>query len=1331
MGPLGRHQRERNGQGVGGPSSSVVIGTNNGKKIATKAQQAVIDLSVDSDKENDGDALVARPVKKLPRRKSPAVDDAMDVDIDLTGEPESDYEPAPISRKRTGKQQHRVKRRRVDSDDESDAEGIAASTVIELSSDDEDRTVADVVRHDDERDIMKLSSDNEDYDEELDGIAEGEDEDDESEDDFNSPHKEVKHLDEGILYGDAESREQVELQRRDAQENDTFADDQDIEDWESDPGDLWGNEDKLDETIIHFDKKSQGQLQAQRREQRLEKRAEQRRKDSAAYQQHRMEYWKESLEINLPFIRELLRSRLQAYRDRQEAETTAWEYRQQMHMTKLQTLKHLVAVNYNLRSLPIPPDDDPTWTFFSERVLDFLFTIREHPFDRGKWQPFVDDGTVAIITQDELFNKVTGFVKYYVRSGPIDVSSTKTNSLVRYSTHFLADIPFALYSARQLHVPLDLIEDELSTTLEALDLVELKTTILDAIGDFIKNPPPSFLPVVDKPNTLYIGETIAGTPDSRVQQDLESVRRRICNYQSVNGQLSTVYHIQAIAVPANDALDARRKPYIGIIEDIIMQMARGVSLNAPTRGIVTKYQESEADRTVIDSALGFTADYADTIKPLQPDILDSIKGLVVDQKRRLHALRPQDERIHPDAFTSVLATCGDSLGEVNGEVVSVTVGKDITGEEFKGIVPGFWSETAGQSPRQIREIHAIIDPRIPTHGSVPIPVIRSCLFPFIDFFCLTLCHLLIYLHALFLSRYLLAVKPVFIVIASKPIASFISSGGLEAAWSFTDDSELHERFRSNRYSIRDLQELVPAHKERDHIPLTWRGGQFLDEVAVNRIVKIGPGEGDLAIAMPIRDDGANKYDPGLSELRLRLQLLSHTLAIITRRVTATQLQDSPPLRSEPAQFRRYLESIIDDVNSISNASGLRAAIDDAKTQLRCHEAAVASLRSHNRALLDYHNGVKVDQEAMRPYAPHQRPHRPKPVVYKSEESAASAARNRAELGKRSHEGAVERARLDADGTSFRSRLESENIRLMALHAIVQMLEWVELGEPPFIVPALKDDGRNMTPQLRRADPWDTDGQWSLRERWRFFNCPTCKSWPIAANHNSDHLCLDGKVVTMNEEFLLDKDSLKTLLYPQCIFNDPNLSTIIVDTPEKLGFNSFSARTVLSDNPKILPEFVDISVVDRTVMVYLPKTVKPTSMKGKAILFTYAVDVLLQAVCRSVPFPKEKAYAFGECNKQVASAFVDGKNLYVASCTKGYFALINTDRPSQHKHDGDDKRGRCSEADAQGVANIFGLPVNSARRVWFGERVQGVWSGTLEWTRTVKVKKKRPRKPKGG
>ena len=155
-----------------------------------------------------------------------------------------------------------------------------------------------------------------------------------------------------------------------------------------------------------------------------------------------------------------------------------------------------------------------------------------------------------------------------------------------YMSCFPADMAYPASLLAAAGCPHSVITTSISAALNhVLDDNQLSQDEFDTVAQSFTLSSSTLTFQEDQPITIpYIGYTIAGTPDSRWENDLEAKWRRFPNLSDIPGITWETFHIPALSIPADSPLDVRCNPLISHMEFVAILACSGLSANSAYGG---------------------------------------------------------------------------------------------------------------------------------------------------------------------------------------------------------------------------------------------------------------------------------------------------------------------------------------------------------------------------------------------------------------------------------------------------------------------------------------------------------------------------------------------------------------------------------------------------------------------------------------------------------------------------------------------------------------------------------------------------------------------------
>ncbi|KAJ6574704.1 hypothetical protein B0H19DRAFT_1254374 [Mycena capillaripes] len=601
------------------------------------------------------------------------------------------------------------------------------------------------------------------------------------------------------------------------------------------------------------------------------------------------------------------------------------------------------AFTTHMMQTPIPPEvvDE-----FSTRTLALLADIARDPTGWNP-QPHLKNGTIVVSDPDG--PAPVSAVANYIRR--IHVGEMAIEALCQYAITHPADIPHSI-------INLLLLGETPASIVASLRPAMIEYGLEQAV-DVLSNELGGILPLLrtSKPTAEtalpYAGITHAVSCGKRGWDDLNgNADVRIVNFlQSGDEPLSfTTYHIVDLDSPIDSPLDIRTSPGISQKERIVRAVLGAAAMNSADGGVLPFFLPSAELLLLRDNARASApADPAPLGEDRDLQLEMQLRELIDDEVRSVEPLHPV--RIVPKALEAVKDKVASVLRLCQGNVVYLEVTKDIPLEGILAKCGGYWSETVGRGPQEDRHLRRCFHPEIPATGDLALPTIARYIGPYLDFWRVTLLHMLYWLHVLWLSRLLAHIKPLVIRTQSNPVAAMVRSGDLITCWDLLSDDEsqlfiggttpigLHDRLRHKPYP-------------------QYRGGIFNDSLGRITVVQTGSDRAQLSLHITSADAGRIKYDPVLARCRWEVDFLVGIVTKTVIQLTTSALRERRQLeRNHEAEMRRFLGNVKGEAEKILQGAGVSQALAIAKNAARRAEltatflrAMASSKRAHERWL---------------------------------------------------------------------------------------------------------------------------------------------------------------------------------------------------------------------------------------------------------------------------------------------------------------------------------------------------------------------------------------------
>ncbi|KAJ7767441.1 hypothetical protein DFH07DRAFT_328482 [Mycena maculata] len=507
-------------------------------------------------------------------------------------------------------------------------------------------------------------------------------------------------------------------------------------------------------------------------------------------------------------------------------------------------LKAIVSAYCDAEGHTPIPATAPAWDCISPRTCHLLLAITKEP---TTWdpQPFVENGTLVLSKRGD--KPTQGACVNYVRKIP---TPTPIQDLTTYLCSFPADAGnTTLQLLMQGETPTR-IRSTFGKAMESFGLNEAVGTFMDAVIDHpctagllhthAANP---------KSSVFYAGITGTVAPADRCFDDVEAGSHvRIVNYLSIEQDwVCETYHLVDIDTPFDNPLHVRTSPTVSHLERIVRACGGAMAMNSAHGGLQPLLLPSSQHLELLN--------HIRSIQPQDPYPLGEERDHVlakqicklldaeVDFFGPLHHVQ-----IMPAALRQVKGKVADVVRRLKGRVVLVELTKDIPEEGILGCCGGYWDATVGLGPKEDRHLRRILHPEIPAVGNLSVEIVARYMGPFLDFWRITLSHLLYWLHVLFLSRLLGVLCPLVTVTQSSPVTATLRSHDLMECWNFLSEEEADQFMNGNTL---DLLYHFPTHTSNQR----FCKGQFNTILGLISLVRTGREPNHISLHVARGDPG--------------------------------------------------------------------------------------------------------------------------------------------------------------------------------------------------------------------------------------------------------------------------------------------------------------------------------------------------------------------------------------------------------------------------------------------------------------------------------------------
>ncbi|KAK3819485.1 MAG: hypothetical protein J3R72DRAFT_423753 [Linnemannia gamsii] len=289
-------------------------------------------------------------------------------------------------------------------------------------------------------------------------------------------------------------------------------------------------------------------------------------------------------------------------------------------------------------------------------------------------------------------------------------------------------------------------------------------------------------------------------------------------------------------------------------------------------------------------------------------------------------------KVTNDRCLSELIEEHEQVVKVRGRTMAALITKDITLEALDGGY-GYTSNTSGPGPWLEMWLRAQATEAINIPATATLfPTARTDLWPCT----VEKTHLLV--AVLFLSRYLLILRPLLVVSHSRRILETFNEDLLSLCWKSTKTA-------NNFVGLEDFSKL-DANTIQDRFAGTTDFTRFetftkdtiVDHLGKISVVKFGPSTKDYCLLLPERDSGNPAYEPMKADVYCQLSFLTKLVYF----VAVPHLVDF--VQSSKATTRKNLLALRDTITKSVKRYGLEDLIEAAKQAVRAVDGELTTTR---------------------------------------------------------------------------------------------------------------------------------------------------------------------------------------------------------------------------------------------------------------------------------------------------------------------------------------------------------------------------------------------------
>ncbi|TDL24828.1 hypothetical protein BD410DRAFT_826787 [Rickenella mellea] len=1018
-------------------------------------------------------------------------------------------------------------------------------------------------------------------------------------------------------------------------------------------------------------------------------------------------------------------------------------------------VKSIVAAARREEQLDGIPANSPVWRHLKP-VAHFMVDCTRNPFSFDV-ASYVSSG---VLTQQKRALSQRR-AEYYVRIVPFSSTADLRSAIVDYIMAFPADLPMAVVWLCRLGMsPCD-AKAVVASSLQRVGWGDAANILMDLLDDNVLHSLNLGIPEDTIVHMPYVGYSIAGDPESRLDSDTNGgLHRRFINFCATTNTKAATYRFKMLDLAVEGPLAVRTDRRVGDVEACLIHCFALNTLNSARGGFMPHFTPRPDHRLIVDAALR-AAGPATFLQSVSAALSKKVSALVDDEVDSWQGTSSSVETIHDNAIADIKKTSASVARQTNGEVVMVTLMKDITKEAHTGSVGGVYDATAGRGLRLHRHIVSLIYPEVPEHGDLGVEQIAQWFGPRLSFWRVILEHIWWMWSALFLFRYLFVLRPLLIVTHSSQMARLIRENTLpKVSKAFLDEQDEHARIDFLDGRSRGAQDLENAFTYDTSVSdkkslKEYSTSEYIACIAVLSIIRYGSRHGDIAINVPSRHPGSIKYDPTFEVLRTTLQFLTQAVIEVTRIIIAkAQMED--PFQRVKGQDWNWMEARMAEAEQIISESGLRQAVDKVKICLHALESTIVRLRSAASNLKKRENGdaalrptSKTNTAGKKPYQRSAATFLTAPSGKEREEQFAKLHQDELELqrggnstrfipfGMSLHDRSFKTWFFElADGTdvvravnALGKSVEAQK-KVQANFANVDHAREVkdqkqhlnsrtqELASRPKLLASAAQNLSNpiwmRTFSNKTPEKWhEYDGN-LLAESWRYAVCLICGDIVIGETKNSKHYCNNGtKYVVKTDNF----PGLKRLLYAHDSFLSPTLVEIGGADLLAVGLKQVNVRKFLTSHYSAhLPN--SLSSLDPSLSTYVACSA--------SFNFTLACCLDLSIPHFSTcPNPLTSHYLAIPWRQHTLEMVVnvlsgqDPSPICNTNCTFGTVfvtkVLRDTDKTCNHSCPLKTSNKRyCGTTEQTRVNTFFDLPVHYCRRIIYHTRLQSSRRGEVGW-----------------
>ncbi|KAJ7673478.1 hypothetical protein B0H17DRAFT_1208428 [Mycena rosella] len=600
--------------------------------------------------------------------------------------------------------------------------------------------------------------------------------------------------------------------------------------------------------------------------------------------------------------------------------------------TDLETVQAVVAAYCDAEGHLSIPAGAPVWLDFTPRTLQFLAAVAQNP---TTWDPapFLANNTIVISKRTDL--PLTSICANYFRRIKVP-GAQAIASLQTYLIASPADAPDAILKLLlQGEVP-----DSVQKWFRAAMVVHGLEDAVDVLFEAVNSQPATAVLLgtrraASSTGFPYAGITTTVACGARCFDNLEGD----CDIKLINFLKANEEKLEWVTYHVPD-LDTRIDGPWTQKERVLRAILGASAMNSAPGGTQPIFMPSGELLDLQQRTLSL-------LQPLQPFPLGQARDIQLEHKicdlidDEIRLLGPTHlHTIAPNALRDLKANVAGAVRLSNGRVVTVHIAKDLTLEGFMGNTGGYWAGDIGPGPQEDRHLRRMHHPEIPQSDDIPPALVARFIGPFLDFWRVTLLHILYWLHVLLLARLLTVLNPVLITSQSSPVAATLRSGDLSASWEFLP-ADMADDFLDGESPTGLAARFPKDVKYRE-----YKGGDFNALLGTLAIVRTGRRPSQMSLHIAGGHHGRLKYDPESARARWDVDFCVQIVIETAVQMTAAQLENRPlPDWDDKDAVRGWMKTLKDDIEAVLSESGVSRALDAAKMTARRVELTLTFLRA--------------------------------------------------------------------------------------------------------------------------------------------------------------------------------------------------------------------------------------------------------------------------------------------------------------------------------------------------------------------------------------------------